>query len=302
MNKDEELNKLADSVIRGDFGNGQERKDRLGADYEEVQKRVNKKLQHSVTIGELYLNGEDDDEYLEHFGVRGMKWGVRRYQNYDGSYTQAGMKRYRKAEESYDKANAKYKSTKQAYKSGNATKLDVKQSKRELKESEKELRKHYKHLKQDKLADQGKKIYQEGGTITSDNTTTYAISVGASIGTTLLRQHGKEKEANAVAIGGAALVLGKKAYDHYRAVRLRAYYSHTSNYGVSKESKPKNVSLKSNKNTNSKPKLKNPRDNQNSKPKQKSTLPNLEDLNRNGFAGGPAARRAAVRASIHRKK
>lgn len=31
---------------------------------------------------------------LMHFGVKGMKWGVRRYQNKDGSLTNAGYKRY----------------------------------------------------------------------------------------------------------------------------------------------------------------------------------------------------------------
>lgn len=30
---------------------------------------------------------------LEHFGIKGMKWGVRRFQNEDGSYTDAGKKR-----------------------------------------------------------------------------------------------------------------------------------------------------------------------------------------------------------------
>ena len=35
-----------------------------------------------------------DDSYLEHFGVLGMHWGVRKYQNKDGSYTSAGKKRY----------------------------------------------------------------------------------------------------------------------------------------------------------------------------------------------------------------
>ena len=31
---------------------------------------------------------------LQHWGIKGMKWGVRRYQNNDGSLTPAGKKRY----------------------------------------------------------------------------------------------------------------------------------------------------------------------------------------------------------------
>lgn len=37
----------------------------------------------------IYNNGE-----LYHWGVKGMKWGVRRYQNQDGTLTPAGKKRY----------------------------------------------------------------------------------------------------------------------------------------------------------------------------------------------------------------
>ena len=36
-----DIEKLAKEVIRGNFGNGQERKDLLGENYEEIQKRVN---------------------------------------------------------------------------------------------------------------------------------------------------------------------------------------------------------------------------------------------------------------------
>lgn len=36
------------------------------------------------------------EEELEHFGVKGMKWGVRRYQNADGTLTEAGKKKLEK--------------------------------------------------------------------------------------------------------------------------------------------------------------------------------------------------------------
>ena len=36
---------------------------------------------------------EENTNYLCHHGIKGQKWGVRRYQNEDGSYTEEGKKR-----------------------------------------------------------------------------------------------------------------------------------------------------------------------------------------------------------------
>ena len=56
------------------------------------------------------------NDYLCHHGTKGMKWGVRRYQNSDGSLTAAGKKRYaRDAREKefnrYDESTGKYYKT-----------------------------------------------------------------------------------------------------------------------------------------------------------------------------------------------
>lgn len=54
-----------------------------------------------------------ENNTLMHDGVKGMKWGVRRYQNADGTLTEEGKKRYardarEKEYDKYDESSGKY--------------------------------------------------------------------------------------------------------------------------------------------------------------------------------------------------
>lgn len=176
--------------------------------------------------------------YLAHHGILGQKWGIRRYQNYDGSYTQAGMKRYNKSLDEYNKKDASYKEAKAAYKSGTGTEADMVNKKLARKQAKRQLDKDYKHLKQDKLGDKGKKIYASGHTIGSDAELTQKgtiLAANVALGAEYLQRNGiiTTKTARAVQ-AGAAVATGamwvKQAVDYDRARKLRAYYGHSSKY------------------------------------------------------------------------
>ena len=194
----------------------------------------------------VYNQKKNDQDELMHYGVKGMKWGVRRYQNYDGSYTRAGVKRFNDSLSKYEKANDRYKTAKAQYKkskkSGSSTssmKTELTNARLAKKQAKQKLDKDYKHLKQDKLGDQGKELYSKGNTIRSNNkTTSFLTKVGAMSAATAAYNYqtgklGDEKVTKWLAgIGAGTIAVAgiKQGVDYSQNKKLRAYYSHTSNY------------------------------------------------------------------------
>lgn len=108
---------------------------------------------------EIYKDGE-----LYHWGVRGMRWGVRRYQNKDGSLTDRGKKRLR-AEQAKVREEEKTLKNRQAVKARldrlEARKKAVEEGKKELdadKIKAKEERKAARDAKKAKKDDSKKSI------------------------------------------------------------------------------------------------------------------------------------------------
>ena len=187
-----------------------------------------------------------EQEVLIHHGIKGQRWGVRRYQNEDGSLTEAGKKRYatEEAKAEYDSAKSEYnKKAREFIKSGVPTTKHPIQNYNQKKEAYGdafanmvEARAKWKSSKYDdpiKKAKAEKKVYQKalhaaGQKWTEANLKNY--NVGGKLEEKLKRDKGEEyvkglkKNLNAkyatVAASGTALGLGMIALGVYKATKM----------------------------------------------------------------------------------
>ena len=117
---------------------------------------------------------------LYHFGIKGMRWGVRRYQNPDGSLTNAGKKRLSKRHTSNEENDSSNKSSTKS----SSTKTVKEMSDDELRQAitRIQLEQQYKSLSP-KNVSKGKKFVD---TVTNDVLKPAAIDIGKQVAKSLM--------------------------------------------------------------------------------------------------------------------
>jgi len=166
---------------------------------------------------------------LYHHGIQGQRWGIRRYQNYDGSYTQAGMKRYNTAKDLFDRAQREYAE-------GKIDKLTYKAAKKNEKNA-------YRQLKKDKDADEGRKLREKGKTIAGMRVAGFGSIIAGGVASRAFQKAAAKEfyfspEPNANKINaltaasvvsyGAGVVGSALASEKIR--QMQAYDKHSSKY------------------------------------------------------------------------
>lgn len=171
------------------------------------------------------------DDFLAHHGIKGMKWGIRRFQNYDGAYTRKGLQRYEYDEKKYQEAKSARDTAKAAYKSGNGSKGSYEDASAKLRAAKKQLSKAYDQVKKDKRADEGRELYEKGQRIITNSYASGLKRIGvAFISNAMARDlysRGKTKQAAVLCAAGNAFLAGSYIRTAIKNRKISSYYSHS---------------------------------------------------------------------------
>lgn len=133
---------------------------------------------------------------IYHHGIRGQKWGIRRYQNKDGTLTPAGRKRADKLKDKYTKLTGKQLRRKPTKKIDDQNETRKSKSIKDL--SNEELQNKINRLQMEQRAQQlqsdvagkGKKFVK---TVGKDIINASLVNAGKTVLTDWLTKYGKEK-------------------------------------------------------------------------------------------------------------
>lgn len=122
---------------------------------------------------------------LSHYGIKGMKWGVRRYQNYDGSLTASGRKRYGSDLDINDKSRKNIASIRlgEARRRLDVAKENNPTNTARIAELQGRVRSAKKAKRDAARFDRGAKRAAKGETITGNTIKAYSALAGAKIAT-----------------------------------------------------------------------------------------------------------------------
>lgn len=193
----------------------------------------------------LFLGGKTMSYYerplrpdeLMHFGILGMKWGIRRYQNPDGTLTDLGKKRVAQGRGRVDEKSGRYmKITKRERKrERNAAKRQAKRdrlidkgliptrmmTKEEIERHTERLKleKSYNDLRQQtRIEDRGKKFFEDKIGKAGDEFISTAIKTGATVvGAALVKSALEKRFANGqITFGDYVMNDIRKGYKYER--------------------------------------------------------------------------------------
>lgn len=159
------------------------------------------------------------DIWLAHHGIAGQKWGIRRFQNKDGSLTSAGRRRYKVGEAMDDNDSNDSSVTRRVKKDYNE--LSDKDFKRKYQASKntyrKRVNKYGDPYMNSPLAKYGKKLSKKQG---KDPDKVAEDETNGSVATPRMSDKTKKALKTAAIVGAAAVATGLVAYGAYKGSNL----------------------------------------------------------------------------------